>query len=219
MSKKLQEKQARRQAEERRRAELRKAAMRRNLITIALAVIVGGAAVLLIINERSPKSENQAQSVGGSAADAGCTSIENPKVLKGKHIAVGAEHDPYTSTPPTSGPHYGDPAGPVDPGFYSDALQPEAVLHNEEHGMIVFWYRADAPSEVIDKLQTIVDQQPDATVAVPFDQVPSGKNFSMTAWGHLQSCEEVSQTVVDKFRTLYQGKGPEQVGVPTFQAG
>lgn len=219
MSKKLQQKQARRLAEERRRAELRKAQLRRNLITGVLVVIVGGLALWTIVKSQGGSSTNKAGGVGGTAASADCTSIANPKEQKGVHIPVGSPHPPYTSTPPTSGPHYAAPAGPVDPGFYSEALQPEAVLHNEEHGMIVFWYRADAPSSVIDKLQKVVDQQPDATVAVPFDQVPSGENFSMTAWGHIQSCKDVSQTVVDKFRTLYQGKGPEQVGVPVFQAG
>ncbi|MFN2595026.1 MAG: DUF3105 domain-containing protein [Actinomycetota bacterium] len=217
MSKKLQQKQARRQAEEKRRAELRKAQFRRNAITIGLAIVIGGAAVFIIIQNRTPSSANKGSSVGGSVSAADCTDIANPKLLKGLHIPVGQTHRPYTSTPPTSGPHYAAPAGPVDPGFYSDALQPEAVLHNEEHGMIVFWYRADAPSSVIDKLQKIVDQQPAATVAVPYDQVPPGESFSMTAWGHIQSCHDVAQTVVDKFRTLYQGKGPEQVGVPTFQ--
>jgi hypothetical protein len=219
MSKKLQQKQARRLAEERRHAELRKAAFRRNAITIALAVVIGGGAIFIILQNRTPTSANKADSIGGTASSAACTSVANPKLLKGVHIPVGSQHIPYTSTPPTSGPHYAAPAGPIDPGFYTDAIQPEAVLHNEEHGMIVFWYRSDAPTSVVDKLQKVVDQQPAATVAVPYDQVPSGENFSMTAWGHIQSCKDLAQSVVDRFRTLYQGRGPEQVGVPTFQAG
>lgn len=219
MSKKLQQKQARREAEERRRAELQRAARRRNLLTIGLVVLIAAGAVYVVIQNRPSTSTNKGSSVGGSVASADCTNIENPKVLKGTHIPVGSQHDPYTSTPPTSGPHYGAPAGPIDPGFYSDSVAPEAALHNEEHGMIVFWYSPSAPSSVLDKLQKIVDQQPTATVAVPYDQVPAGESFSMTAWGHLQSCKDVAQSVVDRFRTLYQGKGPEQVGVPTFQSG
>ena len=33
----------------------------------------------------------------------------------------------------------------------------------------------------------------------------------------IQQCEEVSGEAIDEFRAEYQGKGPENVGVPIFE--
>lgn len=220
MSKKLQEKQRRRLEEERRRAERRKAARRRNVITSVLAVLVLAGVVYLIVADRTAQStsNNAAGDLknGVSQDAAGCDPIKSVTPMKGVHIEVGAKHAPYNTNPPTSGPHYPPPVAPIDPGFYSNDIEPEKVVHNLEHGEIVIWYKPDAPQSTIDDIQKVTEQQPAATVAVPWNDIASGKELVLTAWGHLQPCVEVSQDVVDHFRTLYQGKGPEQVGIPTF---
>jgi hypothetical protein len=128
-------------------------------------------------------------------------------------VEPGTEVD-YGTTPPTSGHHYPTAA---DYGFYTSAVAPETLVHNLEHGQIVFWYRPDAPAAVLDQLEGLAEQERLATVVAPYDEVPEGYNFTMTAWGALQSCERVSQEVVDRFRSRFQGRGPEQVGVPTFE--
>ena len=215
MSKKLQQKQARRAAEERRRAELRRAARRRNLVTLTLALAIGAGVVGLIIHDRNQTAgASNGEPVGVARDEAGCAKIQTFKQQSRAHIPVGAQHPPYNSNPPTSGPHYASPAGPIDPGFYPDAIEPERVVHNLEHGQIVIWYRPDAPQDVIDDIQRLVEQQPDATVAVPWSKLDPRFNFALTAWVHSQSCLRVSQEVVDHFRTLYQGRSPEPVTQP-----
>jgi hypothetical protein len=218
VSKKLQEKQRKRLAEEKRRAEMRRAARRRNLVTLILAIVVTAGVVWLIIDDRNAATEkNKVGPVGVAEAEAGCEGIEDAKPQEAKHIAQGAEHEDYNTNPPTSGPHYAAPLAPIDPGFYSNDIEPEKVVHNLEHGMIVVWYRPDAPQSTIDDVEGLTEQQPAATVAVPWSDIDAPSEIVLTAWGHLQPCVQVSQEVVDHFRTLYQGKGPEQVGVPTFE--
>jgi hypothetical protein len=198
---------------------MRKAARRRNLITIVLAVLVIAGVVWAVTNEKTADNKPSHTDVKippVSESEAGCDPIDKAEPQEAKHIAQGEEHPPYNTNPPTSGPHYAAPLAPIDPGFYQDPIEPEKVIHNLEHGMIVIWYSPDAPQETIDSIDKVTQQQPDATVAVPWDDMPSGKQLVLTAWAKLQPCVKVSQDVVDQFRTLYQGKGPENVGIPTF---
>ena len=206
MSKKLEEKQRRRLAEERRKAEQRKAAQRRNLITIGIAVLVSALVVGLIVQQRNAGPSSDAD-FGVSAAAADCLPVEHPKALPGIHIEFGADHEPYNSSPPTSGPHYPQPVAPIDPGFYSIAQTPEKVVHNLEHGNIVIWYNPDAPEETKADIRDAVNEVPGYTIATPYDNMKPGYNVALSAWGQLQFCKQVSKEVVDEFRTNYQGKG------------
>jgi hypothetical protein len=212
VSKKLEQKQQRRLAEEERKAEQRKAARRRNMVTATIAIIVIAAVTALIISDRAAKTGGSTESYGVSRADAGCQDIEKFKELDRGHIAEGATPEPpYNSDPPTSGQHYEVPAGT---GFYASPIERERLVHNLEHGQIVIWYSPETPQTVIDEIEKAVNEQPDATVAAPYDGVQPPENVVLSAWGVLQRCQQVSQDVVDEFRTTYQGKGPEALTPP-----
>jgi hypothetical protein len=208
MSKKLQAKQERRLAEERRRAAQRRASRRGNLVTVAVAVVIVVAVVGLILLDRRASEAP----VGGSAGAANCTGVETHEPEGRGHVDPGTAVD-YGTTPPTSGPHY--PA-PADPGFYPDQVPEGTLVHNLEHGQIVVWYDPEAPADVRDPIETLVEQEPIATVAAPYDNLPDPYTFALTAWGASQMCEGVSQATVDEFRTRFQGRGPESVGIPPF---
>ncbi|MGH2757004.1 MAG: DUF3105 domain-containing protein [Actinomycetota bacterium] len=212
MSKKLEEKQRRRLAEERKRDELHRAARRRNLVTAGVAVVVAVVVVLAIVLQR--KSEEEVD-VGVSESAAECTAVKEQEEQGADHIEVGTPHEPYAGPAPTSGPHYAGADGPVDPGFYDTPLPPEGAVHNLEHGQIVIWYSPDAPEEVIQDIEAIVDQERFATVALPYPDLQTDKSFVLTAWAVAQECDQVSQQVVDEFRRTYQGKaGPEKLTPP-----
>lgn len=207
MSKKLEEKQRRRQAEERKRAEQQRAARRRNAITGVITVLVLALVVGLIVVQRSGERE---QVEGVAAREAGCGEIQEVEDQGRSHIAAGATHDPYNSNPPTSGPHFDQPA---TTGFYSDPLQPEQLVHNLEHSQIVIWYDPGAPQTTIDQIEALVDQEREATVAAPYPEIEEG-TFVLTAWTRSQSCERVSQDIVNDFRRQFQGMGPERIAPP-----
>lgn len=207
MSKKLEEKRLRREAEERKETERKRARRNRNLVTLAVAVAVAALVGVLIFNERSAED---AQFSGVAASEAGCTDLERFDLLPADHVDDGTAVD-YNSTPPTSGPHY---ASPANVGFYSSPLQPEQLVHNMEHGQIVIWFRPDAAQDLVDSIEAYVDGAGPTMVATPFEGVPAGSNFTLTAWGASQSCEEVSRAVIDDFRSEFQGRGPEQLTPP-----
>jgi hypothetical protein len=214
VSKKLEEKQRRRLAEERKKDALKKAHRRRNLVTTAIALVVAGGVVALVINDRN-RAARELEDFGVSEAAANCGDIEEQEVQGNEHIEVGAAHEPYTTNPPTSGPHYNaSGVGPVLTGFYEDPAEapPEGVVHNLEHGQIVIYYNPDAPAEVIDDIELAVRSESNATVATPFTGLEGDANLVLTAWSVAQSCEQVSMEVVNEFRRAYQGiTGPEKL--------
>ncbi|HVF54382.1 MAG TPA: DUF3105 domain-containing protein [Actinomycetota bacterium] len=210
-SRKLLEKQQRRMAEEAKEAERKSAARRRNLITFVTIAVVVTLVVVLVLKDRGAKDAP----VGVAAGEAGCTAVETPEEQGQDHIEEGTQHPPYSSNPPTSGPHYGSPA---DAGFYETPMAQETVVHNLEHGQIVIWYRPDAEQDVLDQIEDVTRDEAVATLAVPFSEIEEPYDLVLTAWGALQRCENVSQVVIDDFRAEYQGRGPENVGVPVFRA-
>jgi hypothetical protein len=171
-------------------------------------VVVLVVVVALVLKDRG--GGESVPSVG--AGKAGCSDVESHDIEGQEHVDVTPQ---YETNPPTSGNHLQTPASP---GFFEEAVDPGALVHNMEHGQIIFWYDPEAPQDTIDALEAVVDQEFESSIAVPWDEVESPYTFSMTAWGASQHCREVSQTVVDSFREEFQGKGPENVGIRTFEA-
>ena len=72
------------------------------------------------------------------------------------HIAEGAKHDPYSSDPPSSGPHYSDANAPTLWGVYTQEVPEEVFLHNEEHGGVIITYNPKLlPADQLKKLQSL----------------------------------------------------------------
>jgi hypothetical protein len=217
VSKKLQEKQRRRLAEEQKKAQQRRAQRRRNLVTTAIAIVVAAGVVWLVLSDTSGDGGNDAVGDlknGVSVEEAGCEDVQTFEPQEATHIAEGSEHDDYNSNPPTSGPHYAQPLGPIATGFYPSEIEAEKVIHNLEHGEIVIWYSPDAPEETVDAIETLTKQEPQATVAVQWTDIEAPYQFVLTAWGSLQRCVQPSQEVVDDFRRDFQGNGPERIAPP-----
>jgi hypothetical protein len=202
-------KEARRAAEERKAAELARAKLRRNLIAGALVLAAAVLVVGLVVSRKPGSSPAGSQPVP-TLTGSGCTPVQTYPIEGRTHVPPGTRVD-YGTDPPTSGNHWPTPA---DPGFYSQAVPSEQLVHNLEHGQIVFWYKSSAPSSITAGLKQVVGQDI-ALVAAPYDYQGPGE-FAMTAWGAAQYCNDISQEAIDAFRTQFQGKGPELV-VPKFK--
>lgn len=213
MSKKLEQKQARREAEQRRAAEQKKAALKRNALTIGTALLVTAIVVVAIwFQKEDAEAPGGSENVGVAAAQAGCEEIEEFEAPEeNPHVEPGAPHEPYNSSPPTTGPMY-EQTAPL--GFSTEALPEESLVHNQEHGAIVIWYQPDAPAETISAIENLTLQEPQATVAAPYTDIEAPYQLVISAWGALQRCEQVSQEVVDDFRREYQGNSPEKITPP-----
>lgn len=201
-------------------AEQRRAQRRRNLLTTAIALVVAAGVVWLVLADTS--GEDRSGRTGALANDvskeeAGCGDVQSAEPQEAEHIAQGDEHEAYNTNPPTSGPHYSSPLAPIDTGYYTEEVEPEKVVHNLEHGQIVIYYNPDAPDDTLDDIEQLTEQEPEATLAVPWTQLEDPYQFALAAWGNYQECVQANQEIVDEFRTDFQGQGPEQVGVPTFE--
>jgi hypothetical protein len=132
------------------------------------------------------------------------------------HIAVGQPHDPYSSEPPTSGPHYDQPA---QAGFYDEAPQDEYLVHNMEHGHIIIWYNCSALStdscdDLKAQIRDVMGRAGVSAITGTLKLVaaprPSMENvLTLTSWGHLYRLEAFDDGAILEFVRAYRDEAPE----------
>lgn len=195
------------------------------MITIGIAVVIIAAVTFFIFNERQSETQAAAAPEGVPAGEAGCDPVEEHEEEGNKHVAGGTEVQ-YEASPPTSGDHW-PPELVTDAGFYPDAVPEESLVHNLEHGQVVIWYDPAATSDVKDNLEKFTDTQndPDALpagattppiITVPYNGIPEGKTYVMTAWTRSQACSSYSLEAINAFRERFQGRSPEPIA-PVFE--
>ena len=173
---------------------------------------------------------------GGSSSDsnvakamtaAGCTykSVKASVPNGQTHVNSLTAKLPWNTSPPSNGQHY--PAWAVW-GFYTQPINPRQVVHNEEHGGVVYWWGPDVPQSTIEKLRQIYEEEPTGTFGTPYANF--GSKVAVTAWtgnpaqygrngnygqGHIAVCPTFNDKTADAIRTFrdaFRGKGPE--GIP-----
>jgi hypothetical protein len=118
---------------------------------------------------------------GGSASGSlintsACTEQEFPG-LKPQHINNPDAKVNYNSFPPSSGPHYQQPA-PWN--LYPDSVKQTILVHNLEHGGIVIQYGKGVGQDTINKIQSFYQDDPYGLVVAPYDKL--GNKIAATAW-------------------------------------
>ena len=116
------------------------------------------------------------------------------------HVQTGGDpHEPYNSTPPTSGPHlpYIAPWG-----IHTRPIPNELQVHNLEDGGVVIQYNCACP-DVADKLATIVRRYPTQVVLAPYPTMPS--RIALTAWTRLETLDGVDEARIERFIRAYRG--------------
>jgi hypothetical protein len=108
-------------------------------------------------------------------------------------------HEPYNSTPPTSGPHlpYIAPWG-----IHTRPIPNELQVHNLEDGGVVIQYNCDCP-DVVAKLTDIVRKYPTQVVLAPYPTMPT--RIALTAWTRLETLDQVDEARIDRFIRAYRG--------------
>lgn len=129
---------------------------------------------------------------------------ESVSILGRDHIAVGQEHIPYNSNPPTSGPHYAEPA---PPGAYDRELPDETLVHNLEHGYIWLSYKDCSDTATADQLKAIRDKDSDKVIITC--RPKNDTKIAVASWGKLLKLDAVDEDKIAKFRTANRYKAPE----------
>lgn len=173
-----------------RRAKRKKFFLRTVYIVVPLLLFV-----LLVwwgLNQKKPQGEDFSVTFADQGQD---------------HIAEGAEHTPYNSNPPTSGPHYVQPAST---GFYDEDLPDEKVVHNLEHGHIWISYKSTIPDDVKEKLKSLA-----SVWVIITKRDANDTDIALAAWTRLDKFyldgKPLDETRVEDFIKRYQNQGPEKV--------
>lgn len=161
---------------------------------------------------------------------AGCT-LQSEPAQPGDHTAaIDATDDPKWNTdPPTSGPHFGEPA---IWGSYPTPVQIAQAVHNLEHGGIFIFYGEDVPEETVAQLQEFYDEDPTAMLLAP--QPALGETIALGAWvtpdprpgavgeggqGHLAKCTQFDEEAFSSFRDELRFRGPERFPPEQLEPG
>jgi hypothetical protein len=173
---------------------------------------------------------------GGSSAEsdapklleaAGCT-VKTVDALAGVHSIPTPEgtSSKWNTSPPTSGPHYQDPA---KWGAYTDALNPAQFVHNLEHGGIYIQYGKDVSAATIAQLTTFYAKHVNGTLLAPLPSL--GSKIALGAWttgegsasgngtARLTTCTAFDQAAFAAFFAAYQFKGPERFPASSLLPG
>ena len=214
--KKETKRERREEAKQRRLEEIRrrqrKARLRKlitvSVVSLAVVGLVGG-----IIFAKASSNRNKAN-LAKIAKEGGCEPIETLSSEGSTHVDPPATVK-YKTNPPTSGNHYPSTA---NTGILSPAPQDEYLVHDMEHGHVIFWYKPDLDPTIITSLQNIVKDDSKRLILVPRSQMDTPLVF--TSWQHLQKCPSPTSStpaVAQKFADERKGKGPEgdRPGVPT----
>ena len=178
---------------------------RRNAL---LAGVVAGGAVVAIVLAISLSGGKSSAGVDSAAlakklTAAGCTFKTYPSQGQ-SHVQSLAATVKYNSFPPTSGPHYFQPA------VWNRYLGPLVLVqevHNLEHGGVIIQYGDKVPSSMIDQLNAFYDGSPNGMLLAPLPQL--GTQIAVSAWTHLATCTRYSGDAFSAFRNAFRGKGPE----------
>jgi hypothetical protein len=131
------------------------------------------------------------------------------------HVAEDTDPGPYNSDPPTSGKHY---EATLNAGFYNDgdvsADYPEGhLVHNLEHGYVIFWYNCSlldeaGCTELKGQIQEVMaDENNFKVIAFPWPSIDVP--VVMTSWGRILRMESFDPQVAQNFVQNRRNKAPE----------
>lgn len=147
------------------------------------------------------------QGVRPAAGEAITVMISSP------HISTDTDPGQYNSDPPTSGLHY---ATELNAGFYeaNDYQYPAGYLmHNLEHGYIIFWYNCDLLDEtgctdLKSQIKAVMDDL-GGTKLIAYPWPSLDVPLVMASWGRLEKFEVFDVGKAKTFVEANLNRSPE----------
>ncbi len=113
----------------------------------------------------------------------------------------GEPHAPYNTNPPTSGPRLHSLA---EFGPHKLPVPPELQVHNLEHGGVLIQYNCpELCPDLVAKLEAVAKTREFVLVA-PYP--PMSTRIALTAWGRIETLDELDMTKVQRFIDAHAGK-------------
>lgn len=193
---------ARRPAAQPTRREKEARALRNRLILGALILVIAGGVIFLAArpDPARPVIEQLEAGAGGCDYD---TKHDGTAANQNEHIP----NPTYTVDPPAGGAHQPQAA---NPGFYRPGKAPAdgQLVHANEHGFIILWYRADLPPEKMASLEELSDEFGRELIVVPRPTLVG--EVAVTAWHKRLVCDELVPEKVALFTRSFKDQGPEK---------
>jgi hypothetical protein len=134
------------------------------------------------------------------------------------HVPVDTIPGPYNSSPPAGGVHFD---ADFVAKFYQESdlltlpIHPEGYLvHNLEHGYVIFWYNCQAPNTDCSTLEQTIKKVMDETgntklIAFPWSDMDIP--LAMTSWGRILKFTIPDPVLMMQFveRNRYQAPEPD----------
>lgn len=137
---------------------------------------------------------------GDPMAGTDCDPVQRPQLQEGSHLLGDQEPPvPYSSSPPTSGWH--SSGRPPDPGTYVEEVSGPAQVRVLEQGGVVVAHDPSLSPDQLDRLQRLPDDVGGNLVVTPYADAPAP--VTLTAWGVLQRCQDVTPEGVAAFRDAH----------------
>lgn len=171
------------------RERSRREARRKQNRTKAVAVVSGVVAVIALLVSWSVI--NAANRPGEKVPDMGNMHIE-----EGTKSPVA-----YNSTPPTSGPHYGNLARW---GIHSEPIPDELMVHNLEDGGVGIWYNCpDGCPDLMSQLELVAERYHEGVVLAPYPGMDT--RIALTAWNRIDQFDEFDEERLVGFIRAFRG--------------
>jgi hypothetical protein len=201
---------------------------RRLLLMIGAAgvvVVAAGLGYALLGGGGSSSSSSDAPKLLEAS---GCT-VQSVKALPSNDHTVTTPEGTskkWNTSPPTSGPHYSQPA---IWGAYSEPLLEAQVVHNLEHGGVFIEYGKDVPQPTIEELKGFYDKHSNGTLLAPLPSL--GSKIALGAWttkspskpddgtAYLAKCTKFDEKAYAGFLSAYQFHGPERFSMSSLLPG
>ena len=132
-----------------------------------------------------------------------------------EHVDPGSDPGPYASNPPAGGKHY---AEDWEAGFYNEndpkttVAYPQGYLvHNLEHGYVIFWYNCAVSTDcnaVKQQIQTVMNEFSNVKlIAFPWSDMDYP--LAMASWGRLLRFNAPNLDIMRAFVRNNRNKAPE----------
>lgn len=187
--------------QKRRQAQLKTKRLRSTLIIGGVVLLVGSFIGLISWNYFKPLAGEEVPHLEDATA----------------HVSEGSDPGPYSSSPPTSGRHYGVP---LSSGFYDEddpkvqLPYPEGyLLHNLEHGYIIFWYNCavldqSSCTELKTQISTLIGDLKEIKV-IGFPWKDMDTSLAISSWGQIQIFDAFDETAARAFVRTNRNQAPE----------
>jgi Protein of unknown function (DUF3105) len=154
-----------------------------------------------------------------AAREAGCE-LEEKRAPSREHTQDPDQKLKYNLNPPAAGRHYEIPA---EDGIYNEQPPKEHLVHTEEHGRVIVWFKRSLPENARGQLKTLFEEDPVQLVLTPDDENNMPYDVAATAWGadppelgtgYLMGCPNFNEQAFDALRAFigeHRGNGPEPV--------